>query len=74
VRLEGPCDYINASFIRGTDEEISQIAAQGPLPATVADFWAMLWQQRVQVVVMCSRTVENGKVWRAAKTAASILM
>ena len=59
-KLVGAEDYINASLIRsGTD--ILQIASQGPIPATIADFWAMFMQQSVKVVIMCSRVIENGK-------------
>jgi len=37
------------------------IATQGCLSSTMVDFWEMVWQQRVDVVVMVTRLVERGK-------------
>ena len=38
------------------------IAAQGPLPETSHDFWAMVWDQRSSLVVMLTTNVERGRV------------
>ncbi|XP_031746899.1 tyrosine-protein phosphatase non-receptor type 18 [Xenopus tropicalis] len=54
-------DYINASFIKGTDPGRGYIATQGPLPHTIQDFWRMVWQYQVKVIVMACREVEHGK-------------
>ncbi|XP_062975619.1 tyrosine-protein phosphatase non-receptor type 18 [Elgaria multicarinata webbii] len=58
---EGQADYINANFIQGVDNRRCYIATQGPLPHTVLDFWRMVWQYRVKVIVMACREVEMGK-------------
>ncbi|XP_008101774.2 tyrosine-protein phosphatase non-receptor type 18 [Anolis carolinensis] len=58
---EGQTDYINANFIQGVDNKRCYIATQGPLPHTVIDFWRMVWQYRVKVIVMACREVEMGK-------------
>ncbi|XP_042307403.1 tyrosine-protein phosphatase non-receptor type 18 isoform X2 [Sceloporus undulatus] len=58
---EGQTDYINANFIQGVDNKRSYIATQGPLPHTVFDFWRMIWQYKVKVIVMACREVEMGK-------------
>ena len=34
----------------------------GPLLDTYSDFWRMVWLQKVEIVVMLTKTVENGKV------------
>ncbi|KAM4697057.1 tyrosine-protein phosphatase non-receptor type 18 [Rhinophrynus dorsalis] len=54
-------DYINASFIQGIDSHPRYIATQGPLSHTVQDFWRMIWQYQVKVIVMACREVELGK-------------
>ena len=33
-----------------------------PVPATVGDFWQMIWDQRISIVVMLTRTMEGTKV------------
>ncbi|XP_035677377.1 tyrosine-protein phosphatase non-receptor type 12-like [Branchiostoma floridae] len=54
-------DYINANFLKGATGERTYIASQAPLPATVVDFWRMLWEYNVKVVIMACREVEQGK-------------
>lgn len=46
-------DYINADFVKmdvGT-RTYQYIATQGPMENTVVDFWQMIWEQNVQVIV-----------------------
>ena len=33
-----------------------------PVPGTVDDFWQMMWDQRINMVVMLTKTMEGGKV------------
>uniref|UniRef100_A0A2C9K073 Uncharacterized protein n=1 Tax=Biomphalaria glabrata TaxID=6526 RepID=A0A2C9K073_BIOGL len=54
-------DYINANFISGADTSRDYIATQGPLTRTVADFWRMVWEQKVSVIVMLSDFEEMDK-------------
>ncbi|KAK9468810.1 protein-tyrosine phosphatase-like protein [Lipomyces arxii] len=58
----GSCDYINASFICTKNSEKRYIATQGPLPNTFADFWSVVWDQNVRVIVMLTPTQEGGQV------------
>ncbi|XP_078263955.1 receptor-type tyrosine-protein phosphatase C isoform X6 [Rhinoraja longicauda] len=60
VSGEHGSDYINASFIDGFNEPRKYIAAQGPKEETADDFWKMVWEQKVTVVVMVTRC-EEGK-------------
>ncbi|XP_027857464.1 receptor-type tyrosine-protein phosphatase eta isoform X7 [Xiphophorus couchianus] len=55
-------DYINANYMPGYLSRKEFIAAQGPLPATVNEFWRMVWEKNVQTVVMLTRCNEQGRV------------
>ncbi|XP_051557836.1 tyrosine-protein phosphatase non-receptor type 9 isoform X3 [Myxocyprinus asiaticus] len=55
-------DYINASFMDGYKRRNAYIATQGPLPKTYGDFWRMVWEQMVLIIVMTTRVVERGRV------------
>ena len=54
-------DYINANHIKGASGSNAYIAAQGPLPHTVNDFWRMVVETEVQVIVMACNETEAGK-------------
>jgi len=61
-------DYINANFVDGYKQRNAFISTQGPLPRTFTDTWQMVWEQRVVVIVMTTRTVERhrtkcGQYW-----------
>lgn len=45
-------DYINASFVQPRGTTRRYIATQGPLDATYRDFWTLVWEQGVHVLVM----------------------
>eukprot|EP00050_Salpingoeca_kvevrii_P002535 m.196467 g.196467 ORF g.196467 m.196467 type:complete len:427 (-) comp10631_c0_seq5:3285-4565(-) len=63
VVLGGHDNYINASFV--TDIAPGApifIAAQGPIPSTVKDFWQMLWENDCRLVVMLTNLVEASMV------------
>lgn len=54
-------DYINASIIIDSDPKRPlYIAAQGPLPSTVPDFWQMVWEHDCVAIVMLTALVEEG--------------
>ncbi|KAG1961515.1 tyrosine-protein phosphatase non-receptor type 22 isoform X2 [Pimephales promelas] len=61
IKSKHDTDYINASFIKGVLGPRAYIATQGPLPNTVLDFWRMLWEYNVQVIVMACREFEMGR-------------
>ena len=54
-------DYINANFVDGVYEK-QYIATQGPLKETSEDYWRMVWEQEVNVVVMLTKVTENSKI------------
>ncbi|XP_022109411.1 receptor-type tyrosine-protein phosphatase epsilon-like isoform X1 [Acanthaster planci] len=53
--------YINACYIKGYKKDKAYIATQGPNQATSHDFWKMVWQENVRIIVNGTKLVEDGK-------------
>lgn len=66
VRLQGVpshgCDYFNANHIKASWSNKRYISTQAPIPATFNDFWNVVWQQDVRVVVMLTAEMEGAQV------------
>jgi protein tyrosine phosphatase len=58
-------NYINASYINGPlDEDKNMfIATQGPLHNTIEQFWTLLFNKNIKLVIMLSKLSENGRVF-----------
>ncbi|GBL94854.1 Phosphatidylinositol phosphatase PTPRQ [Araneus ventricosus] len=54
-------DFVNANYVPGYSSLREYIATQGPLANTVDDFWRMIWEQSVSMIVMLTQCVERGK-------------
>ncbi|XP_069693184.1 tyrosine-protein phosphatase 69D isoform X2 [Periplaneta americana] len=54
-------DYINANFVVGYKERKKFICAQGPMDNTVCDFWRMVWEQHLELILMLTNLEEYSK-------------
>ncbi|KAK3735472.1 hypothetical protein RRG08_018247 [Elysia crispata] len=54
-------DYINASYVKGYATDELYIASQAPSDRIINDFVRMIWEQRVDRVVMLTNLTEEGK-------------
>uniref|UniRef100_A0AC35GTK5 Tyrosine-protein phosphatase domain-containing protein n=1 Tax=Panagrolaimus sp. PS1159 TaxID=55785 RepID=A0AC35GTK5_9BILA len=63
IRLhsESASDYINANYIDSCDARNQYIATQAPLPHTFTDFWAMVNQEKSNIIVVITNMVERGR-------------
>ncbi|KAI9725322.1 MAG: hypothetical protein M1828_003337 [Chrysothrix sp. TS-e1954] len=66
VKLKGVaptgCDYVNANFLTTSLSNKKYIATQGPIPATFNDFWNMVWQRDIRVLLMLTAESEGGQL------------
>eukprot|EP00118_Oscarella_pearsei_P001915 m.8893 g.8893 ORF g.8893 m.8893 type:complete len:1005 (+) comp20952_c0_seq2:2-3016(+) len=54
--------YINASYVRIPNCPQQFIIAQSPLEDTYQDFWRMIWEKKVRMIVMLTKTLEKGEI------------
>ncbi|GMS83523.1 hypothetical protein PENTCL1PPCAC_5698 [Pristionchus entomophagus] len=54
-------DYINANWIKSYGGRKRFIASQAPLESTLTDFWRMIWEHDIRIVVMLSNLVERNR-------------
>ncbi|KAH7728999.1 protein-tyrosine phosphatase [Aphelenchoides avenae] len=52
-------DYIHASWVQVSPEQ-KYICTQGPLPETIIDFWHMIVQENVKLIIQLCQNVEEG--------------
>lgn len=62
VKLENQ-RYINANYIKGQLFEIDKdyIVTQGPMGETILDFWLMIYEYQVPVILMLTKLIEGEK-------------
>ncbi|RCN42233.1 Protein-tyrosine phosphatase [Ancylostoma caninum] len=54
-------DYIHANFVNSPLLTTKFICTQGPLQSTIHDFWRMIFQERIENVLMLCKPCEDGR-------------
>ncbi|XP_063218414.1 tyrosine-protein phosphatase non-receptor type 9-like [Bacillus rossius redtenbacheri] len=52
-------DYINANYVSGFNLSKKFIATEHPMESTLNNFWTMVWEQEVRVIVMLGAMEES---------------
>uniref|UniRef100_F1L6E4 Phosphotidylinositol phosphatase PTPRQ n=1 Tax=Ascaris suum TaxID=6253 RepID=F1L6E4_ASCSU len=63
VKLEAESDandYIHANYVSTPFKHRRFICTQGPTTVSIVDFWRMIWQERVEFIIMLSQFEEKG--------------
>ncbi|TGZ74720.1 hypothetical protein CRM22_000793 [Opisthorchis felineus] len=55
-------NYIHANWVDGYRQKNAFICTQGPLSETVGDFWQMIWDYHVPIIVMITKVLEADRV------------
>lgn len=56
-----PGDFINASFVDSFYQTKGYILAMAPCDKSEVDWWRMIWQEKVYIIVCLTPIWENGK-------------
>ena len=60
INLRPAYENIDANIVYGADQgSNAYLLTEGPIKKDVSDFWRMVWDQFVMVIVMTSRTVDD---------------
>lgn len=54
--------YVNANWINGYARKREYIASQGPVPNSFISHWRMIWQEKVEIIVMVTHEVEGNRM------------
>lgn len=54
-------DYVNANYVMGYKERKKFICAQGPMDTSVNEFWRMIWEQHLEMILMLTNLEEYSK-------------
>ena len=59
-------DYINANWTFDSKLKYPQkyILTQAPLKSTIGDFWTMVWENKIHIIIMLTKFIEN-RVYKA---------
>ncbi|CAD5227720.1 unnamed protein product [Bursaphelenchus okinawaensis] len=52
-------DFIHANMVQHSTLSNRFICSQGPLDHTVTDFWEMIWEQKIKLVIMLCQVMEE---------------
>ncbi|KAE8348139.1 protein-tyrosine phosphatase-like protein [Aspergillus coremiiformis] len=58
----GECDYVNANYMKAEYSKKCYIATQAPVPDTFNDFWRVIWEQDIRLIVSLTAEIERGQI------------